>query len=464
MDDWLKPALDYIPQWLDYQMRESEQPGCVIAIVHKGRVVLERAFGHADIVGRAPLTPRHRFRVASHSKTFTAAGIMKLREAGKLGLDDRIGQHVEGLHPMVAEATIAQLLSHSAGLIRDGSDGGQWQDRRPFFDGAELRAELAAAPVIEPNTRFKYSNHGYGLAGFVIEAVTETPYCSWIKRAIIGPAGLEETEPDMPVADSVLVAHGHSGKLPLGRRIVIPGDNPTNALAPATGFVSTAGDLARFFAQLDPAAEESVMAVASRREMTRRQWRNPHSTIERYYGLGIVSGGTAEWEWFGHGGAFQGFASRTVVLPEPGLAVSVVTNAVDGLSDRWLDGTIHILAIFAKGGAPTGEVRDWTGRWWRLWGAIDLVPIGGKVVVGAPSLPNPFTDASEISVSGADRGRISLANGLARHGEDVRRVRGRDGKVDEVWMGGACFLREDAAAAELEQRYGGSSMATGAKQ
>ena len=182
----------------------------MIAIVHKGKVVLERAFGYADIVSRVPLTPRHRFRVASHSKTFTAAGIMKLREPGKLGLDDRIGRHVKGLHPAVADATIAQLLSHSAGIVRDGSDGGQWQDRRPFLDAAELRSDLAAAPVIEPNTRFKYSNHGYGLAGLVIEAVTGTPYRSWIRHAIIGPAGLEETEPDMPVADSVPVAHGHS--------------------------------------------------------------------------------------------------------------------------------------------------------------------------------------------------------------------------------------------------------------
>jgi len=144
MDDWLKPALDYILQWLEYQMRETEQPGCVIAIVHKGRVILEQAFGYADIVARAPLTPRHRFRVASHSKSFTAAGIMKLREVGKLNLDDRIGGHVEGLHPMVAEATIAQLLSHSAGIVRDGSDSGQWQGLRPFLDAAELRADLAA--------------------------------------------------------------------------------------------------------------------------------------------------------------------------------------------------------------------------------------------------------------------------------------------------------------------------------
>jgi CubicO group peptidase (beta-lactamase class C family) len=455
MDSWLKPALDYIPQWLEYQLRESEQPGCVIAIVHKGQVVFEQAFGHANIVSGAPLTARHRFRVASHSKSFTAAGIMKLREAGKLGLDDRVGKHVDGLHPDIAEATIAQVLSHSAGIVRDGSDTAPWQDRRPFPGVDELRVDLAAAPVIESNTRFKYSNHGYGLAGLVIAAVTGTPYCSWIKQAIIDAAGLEETEPDMPVAESVPIARGHSAKCPLGRRVIIPGDNPTNALASATGFVSTARDLAHWFSQLDPAARESVLSVPSRREMVRRQWRYPHSSIERYYGLGTMSGKTAEWEWFGHSGGFQGFASRTVALPDPALAASVVTNAIDGAADRWVEGIVHILATFAKTGAPTSEVRDWTGRWWSLWGAVDLVPMGGKVMVATPSLPNPFTDAGEISVSDADRGRVSLAAGSARHGEDVWRVRGPGDTVDEVWLGGVRTLPEAEFAAGLEQRYGG---------
>lgn len=455
MSNWLKPALEYIPLWLEYQMRESEQPGCVIAIVHQGRVVLEQAFGYADLLGRVPLTPRHRFRVASHSKSFTAAGIMKLREQGKVGLDDRVGKHVEGLHPGIAEATIAQLLSHSAGIVRDGSDGGQWQDRRPFLDAAELRADLAAAPVIEANTRFKYSNHGYGLAGLVIEAVTGMPYRSWIRQAIIEPAGLRETEPDMPVGSEVPFAHGHSAKLPLGRRVVIPGENPTNALASATGFVSTARDLACFFAQLDPAAKKSVLRVASRREMVHGRWRNPHASIERYYGLGVMSGRTAEWEWFGHGGAFQGFASRTATLLDPGLAVSVVTNAVDGAADRWLDGAIHTLATFSKHGAPSGKVRDWTGRWWSLWAAVDLVPMGGKVIAAVPSLPNPFTDAGEISISDKDRGRVSLANGLARHGEEVRRIRKSNGEVGELWIGDARFLPELQLVAELERRYRG---------
>jgi D-alanyl-D-alanine carboxypeptidase len=132
MDRWLPAALDYIPRWLEFQMESSQQPGCMIAVAHHGNVVLERAFGSANLKTGEELTSRHRFRVASHSKTFTAAGIMLLREQGKLKLDDTAGQFVKGLHPAVARATIAQLLSHTAGLVRDGDDAGQFLDRRPY--------------------------------------------------------------------------------------------------------------------------------------------------------------------------------------------------------------------------------------------------------------------------------------------------------------------------------------------
>jgi hypothetical protein len=63
-------------------------------------------------------------------------------------------------------------------------------------------------------------------------------------------------------------------------------------------------------------------------------------------------------------------------------------------------------------------------------------------------------DASEITVTAKDRGRISLANGYASHGEGVRRVRGRDGKVSELWLAGSKLLPEAAAVAEIEARYG----------
>jgi len=197
-----------------------------------------------------------------------------------------------------------------------------------------------------------------------------------------------------------------------------------------------------------------VLSAASRHEMVRPQWRYPHTNVERYYGLGVSSGKIAEWAWFGHGGAFQGFASRTAALPNRSLAASLLVNSVDGPADQWVDGILHILAIFAKHGAPNSEIRDWTGRWWTLWGAVDLVPMGETVMAAVPSLPNPFTEASEISVSDKDNGRFTAAAGTARYGENVRRVRRPDGTVGEVWFGGTRLVPEAEAAAELKARYG----------
>src|SRR5579872_6685304 len=159
MDKWLRSAIDYIGSWIEFQQTTFLQPGVLLAFVHRGDVIAERAFGLANLDTGEKLTPRHRFRIASHSKSFTSAGIMKLRERRQLRLDDPVGQYVKGLHPQVAQTTIAQLLSHSAGLTRDGVDAGQFADRRPYLSAEELIAGLGSAPVIAPNTRFKYSNH-----------------------------------------------------------------------------------------------------------------------------------------------------------------------------------------------------------------------------------------------------------------------------------------------------------------
>lgn len=455
MQGWLTAALDYIPRWIGHQMRLSEQPGCALAVAYRGKIVLEQAFGHANLATGERLTPRHRFRVASHSKTFTATGILKLREADRLRLDDPVGRYVDGLHPDVAAATVGQLLSHSAGLIRDGTDAGQWQDRRPYLDEAELRAALAEPPVLPASTRFKYSNHGFGLLGLVIERVTGQPYRQWIRRTVVDRASLGETVPDMPVPHDAPMVSGHSGKLPLDRRLQVPGTNDTRALSAATGFVSTAADLARFFASLDPAARRSVLKPESRREMVRRQWHDAHSSLDRHYGLGVILGKVGDWEWFGHAGGFQSCISRTVVLPGRDLAVSVLTNAVDGYAHQFSDGAVQILRGYEKRGAPTARTRDWSGRWWTLWGAVDLVPVRDHVLICSPGLLNPLLDAGEIAVTGIDEGRIRLAGGFANHGETARLVRGGDGSVAEVWLGGTKLLPETAIAAELAGRYGG---------
>jgi len=452
---WLDAALAYIPEWLGYQMRATEQPGVSLAVAWRGKVVLECAFGHADLRTAEALTPRHRFRVASHSKSFTAAGMMKLREAGRLKLDDTAGQYVAGLHKKIAQATIAQLLSHTAGIFRDGVDGAYWAGRAPFSDEARIRADLRLAPVIDAATRLKYSNHGFALAGLVIEAITGEPYRAWIEREIVAPAGLAETSADTPLPAKTPLARGHSGKALLGRRLVFPGDQPTNALAAATGFVSTAADLARFFSQLSPAAKSSFLTPASRREMSRPQWPDPYAALARSYGLGTISGALDGWAWFGHSGGFQGYITRTSVVPVKDLAVSVLTNAVDGPAELWIEGALQILKRFEAGGAPAGKLGGWSGRWWSSWGPVDLVPIGERVLLASPGLPNPFLKVPEAAIEGPDEARIVEAGGFGAYGEPVRLARSKRGKVTSVWIGSGEMVPEAALKADLLERYGG---------
>lgn len=216
-----------------FQVCAHQRPGCVIAISHQVETVLNEAFGSADLSTGEPLTPQHRFRVDSHSKSFTAAGIMKLREDGRSKLDDRAGDFIDGLHTAAGAATISELLSHSAGLTRDGGDADQFLSRRLFLDREEVMAELQGKPVIEANTRLKYSNIGYALLRMIIEAVTGEDYGSWIAREIVAACDLEETVPDMPLAADAPFARGHTGHVTLGRRLVIDGEwqlNPPRTL------------------------------------------------------------------------------------------------------------------------------------------------------------------------------------------------------------------------------------------
>ena len=454
MAAWLAPALAYIPQWFDYQITALGLPGASLAVAHDGKVALAHTIGAANIATGEILTPSHRFRVASHSKAFTAVAVMKLVEAGRLRLDDRAGQHVTGLHKDVACATIAQLLSHTAGITRDGDDTGQWSDRRPFLDEAELRAALAVAQPIPANTRMKYSNHGYGLAGLVVAAVTGEPYNAWIAREIVAPAGLQHTTPDAPLAKRTPFARGHSSPALLGKRVVIPADNPTNALAAATGFISTPSDLACFFASLDPAAKSSILSVESRRELTRRHWHIPGLPADRHYGLGTSQSDLGAWTTFGHGGGFQGVRTYTTVAIGQGLSVSVATHATDGEPNGLAENTLRILQTFATNGPASKKTADWSGRFWSVWGPADFVPMAGKILVAQPGQPNPFADATELTPTGADTARITTATGYASYGQTGRLLRDKSGKVAEILLAGGRLTSQAAAIAEARERYG----------
>ena len=452
MSDWLPPALAYIPQWLDYQTAQLGLPGASIAIAKDGAVVLAHAQGVADQRSGEALTPAHRFRVASHSKTFTTAGILRLVDAGRLRLDDRAGTHVPGLHPEVARATVSQLLSHTGGIIRDGEDSEQWLQRRPFLSEAELGDALAAPPTLPANTRMKYTNHGFGLLGLIIEAVTGEAYNTWIARNVIAPAGLGETYPDAPLPAGIPLAQGHAAPALLGRRYVVPTDTCTHALASATGFVSTPADLVRFFSQLATTSPSLLLSLESRREIARPLWRIP-GAAPRHYGLGTAHGETGGWTWFGHGGGFPGVRSFTVIVPEQAIAVSVCLHATDGEPQGMVESILRILQTFAAHGPADPALADWAGRYWSLWGASDFVPMGNKVLIGLPNQAHPFADGSVLTPTAPDCAVISEANGYGSYGQSVRLVRDATGTVREILFAGSHLKRHADAVAEAVARY-----------
>jgi CubicO group peptidase (beta-lactamase class C family) len=305
--------------------------------------------------------------------------------------------------------------------------------------------------VIDRDSRLKYSNHGYGLLGRVIEEVSGESYGGWIARHVVAAAGLRATYPDAPAPRGVPVAHGHTMKTTFGERRTLGRDLPTHAMAAATGFVSTARDLVSFYQQLDPGARTSFLGVSSRRDMTRFHRSVPGIPVGREYGLGIARGKLGDWQWFGHSGSFPGYLTRTAVVPSERLAISLLTNAVDGPSQLWMDGVLGILQTFAKRGAPTAATRRWKGRWWSLWGATDLVGVGNRVLLATPVLTHPFIGASELDVRG-DRGKIVVADGYATFGETAALKRGRGGAATELRLGGGTLLREKELRARTRRR------------
>ena len=161
-----------------------------------------------------------------------------------------------------------------------------------------------------------------------------------------------------------------------------------------------------------------------------------------------------DWNWFGHSGGLLGYVLRTAVVPERNLAISVLTNASDGLAWSWLDGMLHVARALAQKGKPTENVLGWTGRWWNAWGALDLLPAGNRVLIAVPGFLNPVMDATEIEVTGLNDGRVALAGGYDDHGEPVRLVRDETGTPIEFWVQGARSAPEAVVAKEMRDLYG----------
>jgi CubicO group peptidase (beta-lactamase class C family) len=444
MEECLKPIDDrllldaaaYIDRWVGYRQRTLDVPGIAIAVAHRGRVVLSRAYGLADVERGAALTTDHVFRVASHSKMFTATAVMQLVEQGRLSLDERAGDRLAWLPAgpgQAGRATVRQLLSHSAGLIRDGEDGGFWQVERDFPSADELRETLVATPlVVLPNERFKYSNIGYGLLGLLIEAATGEPYNAYVRRSVVDRLGLRSTGPELDEAALERLATGYSGRhyglprLPFAHQ-------DTGALSPATGFWSTAEDLCRFAAGHFLGNEE-LLSDESKREMQHEHWSVEGASASYGLGLDVMTAGGRRV--VGHAGGFPGFITNTKFDPVEQLVVVALTSAAAGPAQDLVTGMLGLIERALRASpaseAAAAELDRFTGRFWSYAGATDVLRFGDQLLALGPEQANPVEPMVELAVEGPDELRIAKAPGYASPGERVRYTFAGDGSVERV--------------------------------
>ncbi|HLR85477.1 MAG TPA: serine hydrolase domain-containing protein [Nocardioidaceae bacterium] len=430
----VREAMAYYDRWLDFRQRYLRVPGVQVAVLVDTDIALSAAYGHADIESGTALTTSSLFRVASHSKTFTSTAVFQLAEQGALRLDDRAGDWVAGLGGSpLAQVTVRELLAHSAGVVRDGPDGDHWQLRHDFPDHDRLRAIVSSSGVsiLERNDRFKYSNIGYGLLGLVLEAASGLSYDELLRRNVIEPLELLDTGSEFDPDRAGDYATGYSALAYADARVPIDHVD-THALASATGFYATASDLVTYFSA-HFMGDDRLLTDASKRQMQHPVWDTHHNGRRYAHGLAVTVIG--ERAMIGHGGGYPGHITTSYADPRGRVAVSVLTNAIDGPSEPLAQAGVRLLDLAATDERDNGpDLERFTGRFATLWGVFDVAALGGHLYLINPTAEDPTEDVTRLEVVDESTLRIVETPGYASYGElvvydfnpdgDVRGVRG----------------------------------------
>lgn len=433
-------TLAAIDRWLAYRVWHSQVPGAQVAIGVAGEVGFSRAYGLADLAAATPMRTDHLFKIASHSKTFTATLVLQLVDEGLVGLDDPISRHlVELAGDPVGDVRVRELVEHTSGVLRDGRDGDYWQHRRPFPERVEL-LELVREGGLKTaaGETFGYSNLGYSLLGLLIEAVTATPYAMAVRDRLTGPLGLSDTAADVIEDRDADYAAGHSGLTTGLVRHPIEHVS-TRSMAAATGFTSTARDLVGWFGAHRLGDERILDDRTKRLQQRRSNPADPATPKGNGYGWGLVVEDVDDTVYVGHSGGYPGHITKTLVDPTTGLVVSVLTNAIDGPATALARGIVQLLARAEKNAADgtvaTDLEREVSGRYASAWGVVDLALLGGRLEAVHPTTWFPLDGADVVEESDDQTLMIVKGNGFGSVGEPVG-VERRDGSVVGIRYGG----------------------------
>ncbi|WP_169738935.1 serine hydrolase domain-containing protein [Jiangella gansuensis] len=414
-------ATRYFDTWLAFRQHYDRVPGVQAAVLHHDKLLLSTAHGFADDERSVALTPQHLFRIASHSKTFTATAVLQLAERGVLRLDDQAGQWLPFLSGRpLATVTVRELLGHSGGVVRDSRNGDFWQLAHAFPDEEQLRAILVDdADVLPANERFKYSNIGYSMLGLIIAAASGRTYHDYVRKNIVDELGLVNTGPEYDTARAGDYATGYTALAYADRRIPIDHVD-TAAMAAATGFYSTAEDLVQY-ASAHFLGDTRLVSDASKRLMQRAEWKIEGANSE--YGLGFGRAVVGERLVHGHGGGYPGHITRTWFDPVDQIAVSVLTNAIDGPALMLAEALFRLVNLAQRAERQDGtgvDLSRFTGRFANLWRVFDVVDLAGQLYLLDPTDQDPTAQPVTLEVVDERTLRLRDGSGYGPVGETMQ--------------------------------------------
>ncbi len=385
----------HVGRLVAHEMRFARVAGVSLALSTRDRVLFTCARGHADRASGTPATPETVYRLASLSKPFTAAVVLRLAEEFGLDLDRPLATYLPGfsIRTRFADAgavTPRSILAHRSGLPN------LWRRSRP--DGApvaynELLPDIAATYLVQPpGFLTKYSTLGYNLLGHMVEAVSGRPFADYAAAVLLAPLGAPGASFAPPESGGTL-ARGHRGGTPAALPS-FAGD------VPAGGLAASVLDIARFQRLflgggvldgrriLSPAIVEAMLAPV-----------RPALPldIEEQMGLGwqlsVVPGLAPLGPIAAHGGAEYLFHAVALTSIADDIAVAVCTNSAEGRALVYRVGTETLrLAAALRGGAAARRppipplslllppARDWrralsaphAGRYQTLAGILDV--------------------------------------------------------------------------------------------
>ena len=320
-------------------------PGLVFGVVIDGDVVLVRGLGVRDWKSKDPVTADTIFRIASMTKSFTAMAILKLRDEGKLALDDPAAKWIPQLAGLqyptrdTRPITVRDLLTHGAGFPEDNP----WGDRQLATSEQTLTRWLEAGLPFStpPDTAYEYSNYGFALLGRIVSRVSGVPYREYVEKNILAPLGMKASTLEPGAAPPGLRATGYRKS---GDSYEEEPSLPHGAFGSMGGMLTSGRDLGRyvayFLSAFPPRDEDERGPVrrSSLREM-QKPWRSasfganrpspdaPLNAFSGFYGYGLSVRQDCRFNrMISHGGGLPGFGSTMVWLPDYGVGIFAMAN------------------------------------------------------------------------------------------------------------------------------------------